>query len=65
MLKTVIENKLCCRKSKKKKRENGFDQGRGSRSKLKKKGARTCEKTTDPTKTARFKGKMQKLTNKS
>ena len=50
---------------KEKKRENGFDQGRGSRSKLKKKGAQTCEKTTDPTKTARFKGKMQKLTDKS
>ena len=64
MLKTVIENKLCCRKSKKKKRENGFDQGRAA-DQNKKKGAQTCEKTTDPTKTARFKGKMQTLTDKS
>ena len=46
MLKTVIENKLCCRKSKKKKRENGFDQGRGSRSKFKKKERKHVRKNS-------------------
>ena len=48
----------------KKKGKTGLIKG-GQQIKIKKKGAQTCEKTTDPTKTARFKGKMQTLTDKS